>query len=123
MNDLIIKLLSTDLVVYATITLIVGGFVTHLVKWLSTERGADFKQYEGWVIAGIKLAEKLIQDNTANAGAKKLDFVLKTVLAKYETATGKKVDLTTYAKIEAWISEVHAGLEESGALPKIAPQP
>lgn len=123
MKDLILQLLSTDLVVYAALTIIVSAFATHLVKWLATERGEDFRQYEGWVIAGIKFAEKYIIDKTANSGAKKLGYVLKLFLDKYETATGKKVDLATYAKIEAWISEIHASLEEAGALPEIAPQP
>jgi hypothetical protein len=43
---MIISLLQTN----AVIALIVGAFVTYLVKWLATDNGQMFKKYEGIAI-------------------------------------------------------------------------
>ena len=39
MSDMLIKLLCTD----AVIALIIGAFVTYLVKWLASKDGEKFK--------------------------------------------------------------------------------
>ena len=114
MSDMIIKLLSTD----AVIALVIGAFVTYIVKWLATERGDKFKAYQGYAITAIKAAESMIPDDTKNRGAAKLDFALRTFLSKYERATGTAPDAATAAKIESWITEIHTALEESGAFNK-----
>jgi hypothetical protein len=114
MSDIIIKLLSTD----AVIALIIGAFVTYIVKWLAKD-GEKFKQYEGYAITAIKAAESLIPDDTKNRGAAKLDFALRTFLSKYERATGTAPDAATAAKIESWITEIHTALDEAGAFNKV----
>jgi hypothetical protein len=100
----------------AIITLIVGAFVTYLVKWLKTEHGEKFAAYEGWAIAAVKAAEKYIQDDTPDKGLRRLDYAMKTFLAKYETVSGKAPNAEEIAKIESWICTVHEVLEEAGAL-------
>ena len=112
MSTLIIKLLSTD----AVIALIVGAFVTYIVKWLSTHNSDKFKQYKGYAIAAIKAAEKAIPDDTENKSARKLDFALRTFMGKYQAATGETPDEETVGKIESWLSVIHRALEETSGL-------
>lgn len=112
MSDMLIKLLSTD----AVIALIIGAFVTYMVKWLASKDGEKFKQYEGYAITAIKAAEKAIPDDSGNKGLNRLNFALQVFLSKYEKATGVKVDDKDVAKIESWISEIHASLEDSGII-------
>ncbi len=112
MGSWIISLLQTD----AVISLIVGAFVTYLVRWLVTTKGQDFKKYEGFAITAIKAAEKAVPDDTDNRGARKLDFALKMFLQKYEAATGVVPDAAVLAKIESWIAVIHNALEESRAI-------
>ena len=112
MGSWIISLLQTD----AVISLIVGAFVTYLVRWLVTTKGQDFKKYEGFAITAIKAAEKAVPDGTDNRGARKLDFALKMFLQKYEAATGVVPDAVVMAKIESWIAVIHNALEEARAI-------
>ena len=46
----ILGLLQTD----AVIRLIIGAFVTYLVKWLASAQGANWKNYEGYAITAVK---------------------------------------------------------------------
>jgi hypothetical protein len=112
MSDMLIKLLSTE----AVIALIVGAFITYLVKWLASKDAAKFKAYEGYAITAIKAAEKAIPDNSENKGLNRLNFALTVFLEKYEKATGTKANPAEVSKIEAWISQIHAILEESGII-------
>jgi hypothetical protein len=106
------KVLSTD----AVIALIVCAFVTYLAKWLASKDGQKFKQYEGYAVMAIKAAEKAIPDGTANKGMNRLDFAMKSFLVQYEKATGVKASEADVAKIESWISTIHAALESSGSI-------
>lgn len=113
MSTLIIKLLSTD----AVIALIVGAFVTYIVKWLSTHNvSGKFEQYKGYAIAAIKAAEKAIPDDAENKSTRKLDFALRTFMGKYQAATGETPDEETVGKIESWLSVIHRALEETSGL-------
>ncbi len=114
MGDMIIKLLSTD----AVIALIVGAFVTYIVRWLASKDGEKFKQYEGYAITAIKAAEKAIPDGVENKGLSRADFALKTFLLAYQKATGVLPNDKDIAKIESWISEIHSVVETSGILKK-----
>lgn len=114
MEKIIISILSTD----AVIALIVGAFVTYLVKWLATKDREKFKQYEGFAITAIKAAEKAIPDDAPLKGARKLDFALKAFLTKYQSATGVQPSDEMLAKIESWIATIHSALEEANALRK-----
>jgi hypothetical protein len=112
MSDMLIKLLSTD----AVVTLLVGAFVTYIVKWLASKDAEKFKKYEGYAITAIKAAEKAIPDNSQNKGLNRLNFALTVFLSKYEKATGTKTSDKEVAQIESWISELHSVAEESGIL-------
>lgn len=114
MSDIIISLLSTD----AVIALVIGAFVTYIVKWLSTEHGDRFQQYQGWAVTAIKAAERVIPDDVEGKGLRKLDYALRVFVDKYTKATGVKPKDAELAKIEAWISEIHAALESAGGLRK-----
>jgi hypothetical protein len=114
MSDMLIRLLSTD----AVIALIIGAFVTYIVRWLATKDGEKFKQYEGYAITAIKAAEKAIPDDAPNKGLERADFALKTFLSAYEKATGVKPTTADLAKIESWIAEIHSIVESSGILKK-----
>ena len=112
MSDMLIKLLSTD----GVITLIIGAFVTYIIKWLASKGAEQFKAYEGYAITAIKAAEKAIPDDTENKGLNRLNFALTVFLSKYEKASGVKASEKDVAKIESWISEIHATLEDSGII-------
>lgn len=114
MSELLIKLLSTD----AVIAMIIGVFVTYIVKWLATKDGEKFKAYEGYAITAVKAAEKAIPDNAENKGLNRLNFALQVFLSRYEKATGTTAKPQDIAKIEAWISEIHSALEGAGILTK-----
>ena len=117
MSDMLIKLLSTD----AVIALIIGAFVTYIVKWLATKDGEKFKAYEGYAITAVKAAEKAIPDDSANKGINRLNFALQIFLARYEKAAGVTAKPEEVAKIESWISEIHSALESAGILTKATP--
>lgn len=108
----ILGLLQTD----AVIALVIGAFVTYLVKWLASTQGQNWKNYEGYAITAVKAAEKAIPDDVANKGAAKLDYALKVFLAKYKAATGIVPDAAITAKIEAWLSVIHEAVDEAGTL-------
>ena len=118
MGSWIISLLSTD----TAIAVVVGAFVTYIVKWFASKQGTDFKKYEGYAITAVKAAEKAIPDDAENKGFRKLDYALRVFLEKYTKATGVKPDEATMSKIEAWISVVHNAVEEAGTL-KTAEKP
>jgi len=112
MSEMLIKLLSTD----AVIALIVGAFVTYIVKGLASPKGEKFKQYEGWAITAIHAAEKAIPDDSANKGLNRLNYALTVFLKKYEKTTGVTAKPEDVAKIESWISEIHSVLDSAGIL-------
>lgn len=112
MGGWILSLLSTD----TAIAVVVGAFVTYIVKWFASKQGTDFKKYEGYAITAVKAAEKAIPDDAENKGFRKLDYALRVFIEKYTKATGVKPDEATMAKIEAWISVVHNAVEEAGTL-------
>jgi len=96
--------------------LVAGAAAVFAAKWIASEKGAKYKAFEGYAITAVRLAEKAVPDDTPNAGAKRLDYALKTFLAKYRSATGVVPDEAAVAKIEAWISTVHNALDAAGVL-------
>jgi hypothetical protein len=114
MSDLLIKLLCTD----AMIVLIIGIFVTYIIKWLASKDGERFKTYEGYAITAVKAAEKAIPDDAENKGLNRLNFALQAFLKQYEKATGVTPKAEEVAKIESWISTIHGALEGAGVLSK-----
>jgi len=112
MSNMIMSLLQTN----AVIALVIGAFVTYLVKWLASDNGQMFKKYEGIAITLCKAAMDAIPDDTPNKGAARADFVLGKFVEKYTAATGVKPDSKQLVEIASWISVIHNALVESGTL-------
>ncbi len=78
-----------------------------------------WKQYEGSIITGIKLAEKQIPDDTPNSGLAKLDSALRFVLNAYaEANNGKKPSDALVEQIKQGIQIKHSELDRWGGLSK-----
>ncbi len=76
-----------------------------------------WKQYEGSIITGIKLAEKQIPDDTPNSGLAKLDSALRFVLNAYaEANNGKKPSHALVEQIKQGIQIKHSELDRWGGL-------
>lgn len=78
-----------------------------------------WKQYEGSIITGIRLAEKQIPDDTPNAGLAKLDAALRFVIAAYaEANNGKQPSAALIEQIKQGIQIKHDELDRYGGLSK-----
>jgi len=76
-----------------------------------------WKQYEGSIITGIKLAEKQIPDHAPNSGLAKLDAALRFVLNTYAEANhGKQPSAALIEQIKQGIQIKHADLDRYGGL-------
>ena len=75
-----------------------------------------WQQYEGAVIAGVRFAEKNIDNATPNAGLAKLDAALRYVLKVYEESAGRRASEKEIADLTNGIQIVHNGLEAEGVL-------
>ena len=77
----------------------------------------EWKQWEGSIITGIKLAEKQIPDDTPHAGLAKLDAALRFVLEAYAHANGGKTPpQKLLEQIRQGIQIKHADLDRNGEL-------
>lgn len=112
MQAFIINLLNTDFV----LALVIGAFVSFIVKWLATAQGMQWKRWEGLAITAVKMAEVAIPDGTANKGAKRLDHALRIFLDKYEKATGVTPNEKDVAEITSLLSLVHDRIDAGGTL-------
>jgi len=88
--------------------------------WLSSKFNPfseKWKEWEGSIITGIKLAEKQIPDDTPNAGLAKLDAALRFVLQAYAEANGgKNPPQKLIEQIKQGIQIKHADLDRYGRL-------
>ena len=93
-----------------------------LFFWLSSKFNPfqeKWKEWEGSIITGIKLAEKEIPDDTPNAGLAKLDAALRFVLKAYADANnGKQPPASLVEQIKQGIQIKHADLDRYGGLTK-----
>ena len=95
---------------------VVAALVRWLAAWLLTETGLRYKRWEGWAVTAVKVAEKLIPDETENAGLQRANKALLMLLAKYREATGVEPDKRVVGEMENLIGKVHADLEAKGTL-------
>ena len=102
-----------------------GFAITWLVMvgvflWLASKFNPfqeKWKEWEGSIITGIKLAEKEIPDDTPNAGLAKLDAALRFVLKAYADANnGKQPPASLVEQIKQGIQIKHADLDRYGGL-------
>jgi type II secretory pathway component PulK len=113
--------MSSIVLAVATSKAAIGAVIGAVLTWLFLKRkdgkwAKHFEQYEGYAIAAIRLAEKMIPDNTESKGLQKLDWALKEFIKRYTKATGVQVDAVMAGKIESWLSCIHNALDLDGAL-------
>lgn len=99
----------------------IGAVIGAVIAWIITKRQdqkhmSHFQQYEGYALSAIRLAEKMITDDTPSKGQQKLDWALKEFIKRYTKATGVQVDAVMAGKIESWLSCIHNALDLDGAL-------
>ena len=91
-----------------------------LFMWLASRFNPfqeKWKEWEGSIITGIKLAEKQIPDDTPNAGLGKLDAALRFVLNAYaEANNGKQPSDKVIEQIKQGIQIKHSDLDRFGGL-------
>jgi len=99
---------------------VVWAALVGLFFWLASKFNPfqeKWKEWEGSIITGIKLAEKEIPDDTPNAGLAKLDAALRFVLKAYADANnGKQPSDALVEQIKQGIQIKHADLDRYGGL-------
>ncbi len=96
------------------ITVVVSMFLWTLNKVYSLK--PTWAKFEGTIIAGIKYAEKAIDDDTDNKAMSRLDTALRYVLRIYQESGKKNLSGATIDSIKEGIQIKHAQLEATGTL-------
>lgn len=76
----------------------------------------EVEKWKGIIIEAVKAAEKIIPDNTVNAGARRLDEAMKYFIKVYEEQALKSPASTLLDAVRLAIPEIHADLEAMGNL-------
>ena len=101
---------------FAVIWMIAAAVVFLLINKASPFHEA-WKKYEGTIITAIKVAEKAVDDDTPNAGLRRLDEAMKFVLARYaEQHNGSEPSAALQRELKEGIQIKHADLERFGKL-------
>lgn len=93
----------------------IAGFFAWLVARMFARR-PDWRKYEGLMISAVKMAEKIIFDDTANTAAARADAALKQFIAQYHQVYGTMPDDATLVKVSANMPLVHDALDAEGTL-------
>ena len=99
--ETIMQLLNSPLVISGIAAVVLWG----LTK-LYTKKPL-WEAYEGTIISAVKWAEKLIDDDTENAGLKKLDEALKYAVGVYESYTKKRASAKVVQELKEGVQIVH----------------
>jgi hypothetical protein len=103
---------------FAILWTAIVGFIIYLASKYNPFVEA-WRKYEGSIIAGIRFAEKSIDDSTENKSLAKLDAALKYVIKAYEDAnSGKSPSQTLINAFKEGIQIKHDQMERVGTLPK-----
>lgn len=103
---------------FAILWTAIVGFIIYLASKYNPFVEA-WRKYEGSIIAGIRFAEKSIDDSTENKSLAKLDAALKYVIKAYEDAnSGKSPSETLINAFKEGIQIKHDQMERVGTLPK-----
>lgn len=94
---------------------VIAGALLWLLNWFYA-KNPTWQAYEGAIVQAVKLAEKAIPDDTANAGLLRLDYALKWALKIFEETNGRRARAAEVASLKDGISVIHAELEASGNL-------
>ena len=87
-SGLILTIITSN----AAIAVVVGALAAWFIKWTGTSTGEKYKDWWGYALWAVKMAEKAIPDDSDNKGLKKLDYACKLFVDKYEKATGKAIE-------------------------------
>ena len=85
---------------------VIASVALYLLNKVYTKKPA-WQKYQGLIIAGVKHAEKMIDDNTENSGMRKFDEALKWVVKIVEKTEGKKASASLVNSVKEGISIVH----------------
>lgn len=110
MKQVIMDFLSQPAVITA-----LAGLAAYLVARLFTAK-PQWQQYVGLIINGVKISEKLIDDNTENKAAARFDMALKIFIERFEAIYQKTPSPALIREVAANIPIVHADLEANGNL-------
>lgn len=97
----ILELLNSPLVISGIAAVVLWGLTKLYTKKPLWEK------WEGTAISAVKYAEKFIDDDTENAGLKKLDYALKYVVRVYEEYTKKKASAKVVQDLKEGVQIVH----------------
>lgn len=100
----------------AGIAVIAGAFAFGLNKLYAVR--PLWQAWEGTIISGVKMAEKMIPDDTDNKSLAKADMALQFVVKAFEAAKGRQASQKEVVNLAEGISLVHAVMEEAGTLRK-----
>lgn len=116
MANVLLEFFKTDTGI-SIIVLALGVLIAYAKKkFLPAIASDEWTKWEGYIISGIKAAEKAIPDDTPDKALKRADEALKLVISAYEKSQGKKPSEELVAQIKNAIPVVHDQLEAAGTL-------
>ena len=95
---------------------VIAGLVLWALNKVYAKKPA-WQAFEGTIIAGIKYAEKQIDDKTPNKSLARLNSAMQYVLDVYEQVNGKRPTADVENELREGIQIIHAELEGQGSLP------
>ena len=110
MKQVIMDFLSQPAVITA-----IAALAAYLVARLFTAK-PQWQQYIGLIINGVKISEKLIDENTENKAAARFNMALKVFIERFEAIYQKAPSPALIREVAANIPTVHADLEAAGNL-------
>ncbi len=110
MKQVIMDFLSQPAVITA-----LAGLAAYLIARLFTAK-PQWQQYVGLIINGVKISEKLIDDNTENKAAARFNMALKVFIERFEAIYQKAPSPALIREVASNIPIVHADLEANGNL-------
>ncbi len=111
MNN-IIELISQPAVVTAIV-----GFFAWLVARMFVKK-PDWQKYEGIMINAVKMAEKIIPDDSTNKAALRADQALKIFIQQYKKVYSTEPDIALVQDVQANLPLVHDVVDAEGNLTK-----
>lgn len=104
-----------DILSNPSVVVVLAAALVWLLRTLFV-REPILAKYTGYIITGVKMAEKAIPDDTTNKGLAKADHALKYVLEIWEKVEGKAPSEKDVVEIKNKIAVVHDNLEKNGQL-------
>lgn len=100
--------------------MILVGLLVAATTYLFT-RNPAWAKYEGLMITAVKMAEKLIPDDTPNKSMQRANAALLEFIAQYKRVYNAAPSRSLLLDVEANLPLVHADLESNGNLRKPNP--